>query len=209
MTVTSDDIVVAAELCSTTLRQAEDADWDATAGVLDWTCRHTLDHIANTSIFYATALASRAEGPMPKVRNGDPAAPVGILLSVVPAAASILAEVAKAAGHEARGWHPAGVADAEGFLAMGCDEVLVHTADIAAGLGVGFAAPVDLCQRVVARLFPWAPIDTEPWSTLWWANGRAPLGDRPRLDPDWSWHCAPLAEWDGTVKRRSAPPGWA
>ncbi len=208
MTVTSADVVDAAAWARDTLAPAEASDWEARAGEPEWTCRRTLDHMANTSIFYATALANRATGPMPKVRNGDAGAPVRILLEIVPAAAGILAEVARAAPADARGWHPAGIADAEGFCAMGADEILVHTADIASGLGVDFDPPVELCARVGARLFPWAPVGADPWASLWWANGRAPLDERPRLDPDWYWHCAPLSEWDGTVKRRSTPPGW-
>jgi hypothetical protein len=100
------------------------------------------------------------------------------------------------------------MADAEGFVAMGCDEILVHTGDIADGLGITAAPPTDLCARVLARLFPWAPKGTDPWPTLLWANGRAPLGDRGRLDADWYWQCAPLSEWDGAVKRRTKAPAW-
>jgi hypothetical protein len=62
--------------------------------------------------------------------------------------------------------------------------------------------------RVVRRLFPWAPTDVDPWQALRWACGRTALPDRPRLGPDWWVHCAPLAEWDGTIKRRTSPPAW-
>ncbi|MGH2728617.1 MAG: hypothetical protein ACRDKS_16725, partial [Actinomycetota bacterium] len=62
----------------------------------------------------------------------------------------------------------------------------------------------DVCARVLARLFPWAPRDAEPWAALLWANGRAPLGDRPRQSGEWVWHCKPLAEWDGT----DPSPAW-
>jgi hypothetical protein len=74
----------------------------------------------------------------------------------------VLAAVARASKPGVRAFHPAGMADAEGFLAMGCDEILVHTGDIAEGLGIAVAPPADLCQRVVARLFPWAPTDVDP-----------------------------------------------
>src|SRR5205085_7265867 len=45
--------------------------------------------------------------------------------------------------------------------------------------------------------------NVDPWSALRWANGRLALPDRARLGPDWGWWCAPLSEWDGTVKRSS------
>jgi hypothetical protein len=130
------------------------------------------------------------------------------LLTIVEALAAVLAEVARAAPPEARGYHGAGMADAEGFVAMGCEEILIHTADIAQGLGLSFRPPDELTARVLRRLFPWAPTDGDPWAELRWASGRIALPDRPRLGPDWYWHCAPLAEWDGTVKKRSAPPAW-
>ncbi|WP_214368189.1 hypothetical protein [Pseudonocardia sp. H11422] len=55
---------------------------------------------------------------------------------------------------------------------------------------------VRLAGRTLRRLFPWAPTDGRSWPTLRWANGRAPLRERPRLSERF-WHCAPLEEWDG------------
>jgi hypothetical protein len=78
--------------------------------------------------------------------------------------------------------------------------VLVHGADLAAGLGVDFEPPAEVCEHVVRRLFPWAPADAPSWAALRWANGRAPLGDR-LPERKWLWHCAPLDEWDGTARR--------
>jgi hypothetical protein len=44
---------------------------------------------------------------------------------------------------------------------------------------------------------PWAPSDEDSWEALRWANGRGPMGERPRLAPDWVAHPGPLDEWDG------------
>jgi len=49
-------------------------------------------------------------------------------------------------------WHPSGDSDAEGFVAMGTVEVLLHTHDVLAGLGVGWRPDDALCDRVLARL---------------------------------------------------------
>jgi len=209
MTVTPDDLIAAADLCRETLAPAVDADWTAPAADIGQTCRKTIDHVVSCQTFYASHLASRAPGPLPRLRKHDPDAPVEQVLDLVPAGAAVLAAVARGSGPDVRAFHPAGMADPEGFLAMGCDEIIVHTGDIAAGLGVAFAPPDDLCARIVTRLFPWAPSDADPWPTLRWANGRAPLGDRARLDPDWYWQCAPLAEWDGQVNRRINPAAWS
>jgi hypothetical protein len=100
------------------------------------------------------------------------------------------------------------MADVSGWIGMGCEEILLHTDDIARGLGLPYRPPADLSARILARLFPWAPSDIDPWDSLRWATGRAALPDRERLGPDWYWHCPPLAEWDGTITKRTSPPAW-
>jgi hypothetical protein len=208
--LTPADLTAAGDVCAAALRDlaASPADWDRPAGTLTWSARKTLDHIPNVMLFYAAQLATRAERRVPHVRDGDPVRSVAELAEVVAATATVLAEVAAAAGPGARATHPAGLADQEGWIAMGCDELLIHTGDIADGLGAAFEPPEDLCGKVVTRLFPWAPTGHAAWPTLRWANGRAALPGQPDLGPDWWWHCAPLDEWDGQIKRRTSPPGW-
>lgn len=128
------------------------------------------------------------------------------LLDVLEAAAATLAAVARDAPPGARAYHSAGMADTTGFLAMGCDEILVHGWDAVRGFGAEFTPPTELAERVLRRLFPWAPITDPPWEALLWANGRADLPSRKRLGPDWVSHCAPLDEWDGTVPCQDASP---
>ncbi len=130
------------------------------------------------------------------------------MLANVGVHAAVLARVCEASPPGARAWHPAGMADAEGFLAMGCDEILVHTFDIATGLGVGFHPPDELCAKIVARLFPWTSIEASAWEALLWSNGRVALPGLERLDENWYWWCAPLEGWDGEIKRRTSPPNW-
>jgi hypothetical protein len=203
-----DDLLAAAMLCQSTLEPALDRDWSVPAGDLEWDCRRTLDHIVDCLVLYAAYLASRPPGRLSPPRNGDPGASPAQLLHTVGATAAILAEVARAAPPGTRAFHPAGMADVTGWIAMGCEEILLHTDDIAQGLALPCRPPDDLSTRIVLRLFPWAPHDGDPWAALRWAAGRAALPARPRLGPDWYWHCAPLAEWDGTVKKRTAPPAW-
>jgi hypothetical protein len=100
------------------------------------------------------------------------------------------------------------MADVSGWIGMGCVEVLVHTDDIARGLGLPYRPPANLSARILARLFPWAPSDIDSWDSLRWAAGRAALPDREQLGTDWYWHCPPLSEWDGTIRKRTAPPAW-
>ena len=204
-----DDLPAAAAVCRQALTPVLSADWSVPAGDLAWDCRRTLDHIADVLALYASHLATRATARLPAPRNGDPARSPADLLVVVETGAAVLAEVARAAPTGTRAFHPAGMADAEGFIAMGCEEILVHTADIMQGLGLPYRPPDDgLVARILRRLFPWAPADGDPWAALRWAAGCAALPNRPRLGPDWWWHPAPLAEWDGTIKQRTVPPAW-
>jgi hypothetical protein len=125
------------------------------------------------------------------------------LLSNLVATAHVLAEVGRASPRAARGFHYAGMADVSGFLAMGCDEVLVHGYDVASALDVELPVPDALCREVTSRLFPWAPPDIDPLETLLWANGRLGLPGLADQD-DWVWHCEPLDQWDGSIPTWSA-----
>lgn len=167
-------------------------DWDRPAPDLEWTLRETLVHLVSSVLFYAGNLATRADEPQ-SAGDAESTLPLEFLVSALATRAAVLAEVCAAAPDDARG---AG-ADPGGTTAVGCDEMLIHTYDIAGGLGVAFTPPGDVSARVLARLFPWAPAGGDPWAALLWANGRAPLGDRPRLGPDWKIHLAPLEGWDG------------
>ena len=202
------DILAAASASVRTLETALDRDWARPAGELERSCRRTLDHIVDTLIWYSSHLATLATARLGHLRDGNPNAGVDELLVGVSTSAAILAGVADAAPPGARAFHPAGMADPSGFLAMGCDEILVHTHDIATGLGLSFEPPQDVAEHVLDRLFPWAPPGEGAWATLLWATGRSALTAHQRLAPDWYWQCAPLSEWDGTVKKRTAPPSW-
>ena len=87
---------------------------------------------------------------------------------------------------------------------MGCAEILVHTQDISQGLDRAYRPPDALCQRVVARLFPWAPVDVDAWSALRWATGRVALSGHGHLAANWAWHASPIVEWDGKIKTQDA-----
>src|SRR5690606_5164360 len=133
------------------------------------------------------------------------------LLDHLEAAARVLELVCDGSPPPARAFHPSGYSDADGFRAMACSEILTHTDDIALGLGLEFRPPEDLCERIMDRVFPWAPDRAEcpdRWLALRWCCGRTALPSRERLDELWWWHAAPLSEWDGGRNQRTAPPAW-
>ncbi len=209
--MTPDDLPAAASLCRETLAPWLDRDWSGPAGDLEWSCRRTLDHIVDTQLFLAGNAALRSTSRVLPPRNGDPEADLPRLLDTVVTGATVLERVCAGMEPEERGFHPAGQADAEGFRAQGCAEILQHTYDIANGLGESFRAPDGLSDRIVARLFPWAPAEAEcpdRWEALLWAAGRIALPSRERLGPDWWIQAAPLAEWGGERKVRTMPPSW-
>ncbi|MGH9248141.1 MAG: maleylpyruvate isomerase N-terminal domain-containing protein [Acidimicrobiales bacterium] len=204
--MTPDDLLEAVSTSRRALEPFVARDWSVRAGDLDWDVRTTVAHACDAVGWYAAHLALQSPRRLRLDFRAHPDASNAELLDVLAAAAATLAGMARSAPPSARAYHDAGMADTSGFLAMGCDEVLVHGWDAVRSFGVELAAPADLAERVLCRLFPWAPTDEPCWPTLLWANGRADLPTQKRLGPDWVWHCAPLEEWDGTVPRRNANP---
>jgi mycothiol maleylpyruvate isomerase-like protein len=191
---TARDIVIAF------LERLQQRDWKAAAPDLEWNCERTLQHVINTEIYYAMLLATRASAPIPFPRGAAAASGLspGDMLVEQWGSASVLSAVIRDAPREVRAFHSGRNADATGFAAVACDELLVHAWDIGRGLGETFKAPDDLTGDVIARLFPWAATGGEPWSTFLWCNGRIAIDERGRLEPDWPRWVAPLEEWDGT-----------
>lgn len=200
-----DDLRRAVLAVSDALAPHVEADWSVKAGDLDWSCRMTLEHQIDALLWYAGNLAMLSTKRREDVRDGDPNGSIARLLDALVSSGHILARVAEATPPGGRGYHGAGMADATGFIAMGCDETLVHANDVCMGLGVEFRPPDDICERMVPRLFPWAPEHDDPWERLLWCNGRLGLPDRPRLGPEWDWWSAPVDEWDGTPRTGRLP----
>lgn len=206
--VGADDLRSTAAICTRTLSQVAGRDWSSPAGDLEWSALETLVHVTGALMRYAAGLAARSQHRLPfsfvpRTREDiAPQDPADLILALQ-VAADILAAVVAEAPPEARAYHVTGLADAAGFAAMGCDEMLVHTEDIMNGFSLSYHPPADLCRAVLERLFPWAP-EAAPWDALLWANGRRSLPNHERLESDWAWQGAPLAEWDGT--RRTYRP---
>lgn len=203
--LTADDLDDAVDLSLATLGAAVHADWDVPAGSLEWTCWETAEHVADDLFGYAAQLGPRRQprdgyvsfsfetrrpdGPQNAVFADRAAGPSG-LLQVVEACGALLVAMVRTTPPQVRAHHPFGASDPIGFAAMGMVETLVHTHDIAEGLGLVWTPPERLCDKALTRLFPDAPTGAGRWETLLWATGRAELPDRPRLT-EWRWYGAP------------------
>jgi len=173
------------------LRTATDRDWEAVkAGQLAWSCRETAEHIASDLIAYAGQLAGRAaEAYVPfEIVMEDGTDNAGVL-DVIETTGALLAATVRTTPREARAFHPYPFrsANREGFAAMGVAEVLLHTHDIAEGLGLPYEPPGALCEDVLTRIFPQVQPGPDPWRTLLWATGRGDLPGRAAVT-EWRWH---------------------
>jgi uncharacterized protein (TIGR03083 family) len=198
--MSGDDVRTTAAACRAFLAGAVGRDWTVPVPGMRWTVAETVAHVAQGLLWYAADLSAGPRELSTMDLRVRPDSPPADLVATIGAHATVLAATLDAAPADARGWERWGLPDADGFAAIACDELLVHTDDAARGLGLAFTAPPAQAEATLRRLFPWAPTGTDPWATLLWANGRADLPDQPR-QTDWRWHCAPLAEWDGTNPR--------
>lgn len=196
MPVTADDLDVSLRTVIGVLRTEVGKNWRTAVGTGIWTARATAEHLADALISYAAQLvvqpADRYVAMASDSRDGKPTD----LLDFVRAGAGILAATVRTADDDVRAYHPSGMADPEGFAGMGCVELLVHGEDIARGLGLALEPPAEVCERVLARMFPdLTAEDTgdDPWEGLLWATGRIELPDRERRT-SWRWRGAPLEE---------------
>jgi hypothetical protein len=203
--VTGEDVTRIVARCVRALEQAPADGWEHPAGDLEWSCWETTEHLADDLFAYALqigppqpSLTTHVPVAWRRQRPGGPAntifvereeGPAG-LLQALQACGALLAAMVTVTSPRVRSHHVHGASDPEGFAAMGVVETLVHTRDIAAGLGVPWQPPAELCTRVLHRLFPDAPAEVEPWQSLLWSTGRTALPGRPRLER-WRWYGAP------------------
>ncbi|MFC9845914.1 GNAT family N-acetyltransferase [Streptomyces sp. NPDC060223] len=171
------------------LRTVTGRDWEGVnAGRLDWSCRRTAEHICLDLIVYAGRLAVRAPGRVPfgiTMTHGTDNAGV---VDVIETTGALLTAAIRTAPREVRAFHPSPFrsANREGFAAMGVAEVLLHTHDIAEGLGIPYEPPAELCEGVLTRIFPHVRPGHDHWRTLLWATGRGELPGRAPVT-EWTW----------------------
>ncbi|SSC22250.1 DinB/YfiT-like putative metalloenzymes [Klenkia terrae] len=163
---------------------------DPTAPVLDTDVAGVVWHIGECLHWYGhDLLLGRVDLTAGRYER-DPDAGYGRLVTGLTTWGEVLARVLDAADPGERGFPPFGSPAPAGFAAMACAEVLVHTGDVVEAVGLRWSPPVDVVVATLARVFPDAPTDTDPATTLRWATGRADLPGRPR-PTSWRYASAP------------------
>jgi hypothetical protein len=188
---TIEDLEAVGELALASWAGAVDRDWSVPAGTLAWSCLATADHTVDCVFSYALFLASRktdgyvAFDVLRALPDAGPADMVDGLRAVV----GLLAAAIRAAPPDARttlfwpGRSRAIVAGPAPFAPRGGLELILHAHDVCSGLGVPFAPPTDVCDRLLAATAGWpgavdgfAPTG-DPWADLLLRSGRpAPAG---------------------------------
>ncbi|WP_229886518.1 GNAT family N-acetyltransferase [Streptomyces griseoflavus] len=193
--VGAEQVEEAVAYCVTALGAVTDRNWEEVrAGRLEWSCRRTAEHIASDLVAYAAQLAGRAQDAYVPFGFGldEDTGNTGVL-QVITTTGALLAAAVRTTPRPVRAFHPHpfGHANREGFAAMGVAEVLLHTHDIAEGLGIDHEPPAGLASFVLTRIFPRVRPGREPWPTLLWATGR---GDLPGREPvtGWKWSNNPV-----------------
>ncbi|EPJ40932.1 hypothetical protein STAFG_2015 [Streptomyces afghaniensis 772] len=189
-TTGAEQVEQAVDECVGLLGAVTDRDWEAVrAGRLQWSCRETAVHIAEDLIAYAGQLAGREqEAYTPFEISLEEGTDNAGALRVIRTTGALFAAAIRTTPREVRAFHPYPFrsANREGFAAMGVAEVLLHTHDMAEGLGVAYEPAPELCDFVLTRIFPHVQPGPAPWRTLLWATGR---GDLPGREPvtEWRW----------------------
>ncbi|MEU2425091.1 GNAT family N-acetyltransferase [Streptomyces sp. NPDC007851] len=186
-----DEVTAAVAGCVAALGTAVDRDWtEVTAGGLDWNCHETAVHVADDLVAYAANLAGRAQDAyLPFELTLDEGTGNSGLLHVIETTGALLAATVRTTPRQVRAFHPYPFrsADRAGFAAMGVAEVLLHTHDMAQGLGLPYRPAEELAESVLSFLFPHVQPGPTSWETLLWATGRGELPGRAPVT-GWRWH---------------------
>ncbi len=169
------------EIALATWEAGVDRDWSVMAGTLEWSVRRTAEHTVDAVLAPAFFLASRRRHAYPMLEDFETSSTAmqtdlvdnlratinivwGVLVTTPPDVEAIIRR------------HPPEVAPAADFAARCALELILHTADIAAGLGLSLAPPDGHCRRLLEHTARWpaeriTPTD-DAWSDLLASRGR-------------------------------------
>ena len=164
------------------MRSVRSEDWSRKAANVEWTCRYTVEHIISDLVHYAGQLIGQAQDDYFRFSFDTARAETNDqLIDVVELGGRMLALAIATAPSESRAWHPQGMFDPAGWDAMGSAEALVHTYDLALGLGLAWLPPDHIAAPIVRRAFPESPTGPPASSVLLWSTGRLDLDGHPHV----------------------------
>lgn len=185
------DLEALAAAVAESWRAGADRDWAAAAGTLEWTCAATAVHAIDCVLAPAFFLASRRTDAYPLGGWAPPEdTPPDGLAEGLETVARILAAVVAAAPSDLRAiiWRrpQPEVAPPADFAPRGGLELVLHAHDVAVGLGVPFAPPVEVVERLRSHVagWPfwggygsWTPLTMagDPFVDLLVSTGRVPV----------------------------------
>jgi hypothetical protein len=184
-----EDLDEVAALVVAQWRAGLDRDWSVPAGTLEWSCARTADHTVDSVLAVAFFLASRKEDGYPEWGWGEltmgsdvaPAHLVDGLEAVCRVLSGVIATAPPGTRAALRRFPQVETGAPDDFAARGALELVLHGADVCAGLGLPLVPPADLARRLLDHVGDWL-----------WVDGRsspptvAPIGARARTDDPWS-----------------------
>jgi hypothetical protein len=158
------------------LARIPDDGWQQPAAYVGWSCWRTAEHISGDFAHYASQVATGAADhyvafSWDTTRAKTPAE----LREVLRAAGGFLSACVRVAAPDSLAWHPHGTYTPAGYAAIGAAEGIVHSTDIAAGLGLPWMPSDTVVAPVLDMVFPGTRRPEEPpLPALLRATGRGP-----------------------------------
>jgi hypothetical protein len=172
VSIRPDSVEAAAAVVVAAIQPGVDADWSVRAGDLEWSVDRTIAHMTGAPAKYAFYLSSRSTRYVAvRVWPAEDATRQE-RLEAIEGCAAALAGVAAAAPADAVGFHVSGMQNAEQFVAMACEELVVHAYDVTCGLGLPYEPPEELCRLVIEHCYPGHDDRHPVWPYLVWLSGR-------------------------------------
>jgi hypothetical protein len=178
--MTSDEFAALADFSIDALTQVVDADWTTRAGVLEWSCWRTVDHMVDCLFSYAMQIGARAQFgflPFEELHAKPDAAPLDLVAGLRSVTALLVAVVRDSPGTvtASDGVFELSLSD---WCARAAYELILHTHDVVCGLGRELDPPLELCRVILESDALWmldseqAKSGSDPWAALLLGSGR-------------------------------------
>jgi hypothetical protein len=184
--MTDDKLAALFGLTLEALTDVRDSDWSSRAGVLEWSCWQTADHLIDCIFSYALQIGARAQsGYIPiEELHARPEADPGDLIAGLSGVTSLFLGVVRDAPCDLTASDGVLQLDLSDWCARASYELAIHTHDVASGLAGVFVPPPQICRSILESDSLWmldreqANAESDPWLALLRGSGR-PLTSVP------------------------------